>query len=170
MPKLIITSDIHGNYNAWLAVKALMNNGDALAVAGDLFDTRYGSTSNPAFDPEGIRTDLNDFPHPFYYVYGNCDTASFFPGYSDRLAFSYSGKQFCMGHGHRPFSCDKPADIVIQGHTHSAVLEEKDGVIRINPGSIPAPRKGRHTYGLFNGSKICLIEFSSGKELVSINI
>ena len=46
MPKLIVTADVHGSFSSWLTIKALLKNQDQLAIAGDLFDTKYGSFSN----------------------------------------------------------------------------------------------------------------------------
>ncbi len=170
MPKLIITADIHGNYNAWLTIKALLKPNDSLAVAGDLFDTRYGSYSNPAFDPETIKTELTNFHHPFYYVYGNCDTLSFFPGYRDKLNFGFSGKELFMAHGHKGAISDDPVDIVIQGHTHLAALEKKDATVFINPGSIAHSRNGLYTYGVLEKNQICLIDLKTGKSLISLDL
>ena len=57
-----------------------------------------------------------------------------------------------MHHGHRydyesvekmlPPSDDKSKTIVLSGHTHIPVLEEKDGYIFLNPGSITFPKGG----------------------------
>ena len=170
MPRLVITADLHGNHTAWLAIKALLAPGDALAVAGDLFDTRYGNYTNPVFDPEGIKEDLTSFQHPFYYVYGNCDTASFLSGYAHDITFSFSDRQIFMTHGHREIPCVHPADIVIQGHTHLAALEQKSNTVYMNPGSIAAPRNGRYTYGLIENNRVSLVEFNTGNELASLEL
>ena len=68
MGKLIVTADIHGSYTSWLTMKNLLKPSDKLAVAGDLFDTKYGNFSNTDFQPESIKNDLKTFKHPFYYV------------------------------------------------------------------------------------------------------
>ena len=58
MPKLIVTADIHGSYSSWLTTKTLLNSNDKLVIAGDLFDTKYGSFSNADFQPELIKKEL----------------------------------------------------------------------------------------------------------------
>jgi uncharacterized protein len=101
MPKLIITADIHGFLCTWLSLKNLLNKRDSLAIAGDLFDTRYGSYSNPNFASDQIKKALKDFKNPLHYVYGNCDTRSFFTRYDHYLIFKYNNKQILLHHGHR---------------------------------------------------------------------
>ncbi len=170
MPKLIITADIHGNYNSWLTIKSLLGQNDSLVIAGDLFDTKYGSFSNPAFDPEAIKKDLNSFSHPFFYVYGNCDTPSFLPGFNTVLEFKTNKKQICLCHGDRRFSCGNDTDLIIQGHTHVAVLERKNKITYMNPGTITSPRNGRYTYGLVENNTACLIDFKTGDKLISLDL
>ena len=153
MTRLIITADIHGNYNSWLSIKSLLGKTDSLVVAGDLFDTKYGNYSNPEFDPEAIKKDLNTFSHPFFYVYGNCDVSSFFPGFNAVLDFEINKKKIYMSHGHRKIPCNGKVDLVIQGHTHIAVLEKKNKQVFMNPGTITSPRNGRYTYGIMENKK-----------------
>ncbi|MCF6246757.1 MAG: YfcE family phosphodiesterase [Desulfobacula sp.] len=170
MPKLIITADIHGNYNSWIAIKALLNKNDSLVVAGDLFDTRYGNYTNPAFDPEAIKNDLNFFSQPFFYVYGNCDTPSFFPGFNKVLKFEANKKKICLCHGDSHFACNIDADVIIQGHTHVAVLERKKNRIFMNPGTITSPRNGLYTYGVIENDTACLIDLKTGNKLISLSL
>ena len=170
MPRLIITADIHGNYNSWLTIKALLKKNDSLIVAGDLFDTRYGNYSNPDFDPEAIKKDLNSFSHPFFYVYGNCDAPSFFPGFDMVLEFEINNKKICMSHGHRHFSCNAKVDLIIQGHTHVAGLKKKDRQVFLNPGTITSPRNGRYTYGLIENNSVYLMDLKSGDKLICLNL
>lgn len=170
MPKLIITADIHGNYDAWLTIKSLTGENDSLAVAGDLFDTRYGSFANPAYDPQAIKRSLKSFKSQFYYVYGNCDVSSFFPGYTQELTFTHQSTTISMAHGNRPFAGDNNAELVIQGHTHVAGLQKKGGRIFLNPGSLAAPRNGVYTYAELENRTVRLIELKSGKALAGFDL
>lgn len=170
MQKLLITADIHGNYNAWLTINALLDKDDALAVAGDLFDTRYGNWSSPAFAPDTIKSDLKSFSHPFFYVYGNCDVPSFFPGYESGMQFSFSKKQIHMVHNYFPSLVDDTVDIVIHGHTHLASLEQKENTILLNPGSITSPRNGLYTYAVMQGNTVSLVELNPCRILSQISL
>lgn len=169
MNQLLVFADIHGSYNAWLTIQALLSDRNGLAVAGDLFDTRYGSYGNSDFQPAQIRSDLKDLSSPFYYVYGNCDVASFFPGYDTALEFQAFGRSVYLHHGHRPLPADCPADIVIQGHTHLCGLEKAGSQIFLNPGSIALPRNSLPTYGVIDETGVRLIHLTTGEALVSIS-
>lgn len=170
MPKLIVTADIHGSYNAWLTILSLMNKGDSLAVAGDLFDTKYGNYSNLDFQPESIKKELKLFQNPFYFTYGNCDTHSFFPGYNKQLQFEYESHKIFLYHGHTVPDFDRDTTLIIQGHTHLSSLTKKGDKVFINPGSISCPRNGLYTYGVIEKNQVHLIELRSGKKLISISL
>lgn len=147
-----------------------MGKKDGLVVAGDLFDTHYGSYSNPDFSPEAIKKDLCFFLHPFYYVYGNCDSETFAPGHKNKMIFEAFGKKMYLHHGHRAFNSREDVDIVIQGHTHLCSLEKIDNRIFMNPGSICRPRNSLMTYGVMDTSAISLVELKTGRILASINL
>lgn len=168
MEKLIITADLHGNYTSWLIIKSLLRPGDILVIAGDLFDNRYGDFSDPDFRPDHIRNELLGLHHRFYYVYGNCDNPSFFPGFSHEITFKFLGKTIRLLHGHRPIKTSTGDEIIIQGHTHLYSLEKKGSGIMMNPGSLPFPRNGISTYGIIEKNSADIIELNTGKKLISI--
>ena len=96
---------------------------------------------------------------PTVSVIGNCD---YFCGdkYEEEKLFEIYGKKFFICHGHKysvkstydflfAAAKAKGADIVLFGHTHSAVTETRDGITVFNPGSIGCPRGVRGpTYGV----------------------
>lgn len=169
MKKIIVTADIHGSYRSWLTIKNLLKPSDKLAIAGDLFDTKYGNYSNTNFQPESIKKELSTFEHPFYYVYGNCDTPSFFPGFNTTMEFNVFNKKILLLHGHHPFTCSADIDIIIQGHTHHCLLEKKNGHIFMNPGSITCPKNNIYTYGIIEPHSASLIELKTGNKLMRID-
>ncbi len=169
MKRLLITGDIHGNFSAWLTIRALMAPEDGLVVAGDLFDTRYGgSFSDPDYSPESIKKAVSDLDLPFYYVYGNCDEPWFCPGYDDQLEFTAAGRCFFLHHGHAIPRIPDNAQIIVQGHTHSSWLTRKDGRIFLNPGSIARPRDRVASYAIADQTGVRLIELKTGKTLACL--
>ncbi len=168
MGRLLITADLHGSLNAWLTITALLKENDSLVVAGDLFDTRYGSYGNPDFAPDQIKTAVNELNTPLYYVYGNCDVTAFFPGKTHDLDFQYIGKKIFVHHGHQGVPRDCRADIIIQGHTHVCALEQKGKQIFLNPGSITHPRNSLPSYGIIEGNLAQIMELKTGKPLISL--
>ncbi|MEA1966855.1 MAG: YfcE family phosphodiesterase [Thermodesulfobacteriota bacterium] len=169
MAKLIVTADVHGSFGAWMTIKKLLGPYDHLAVAGDLFDTRYGDLKDPDFQPGEIKKDLSELKNPFYYVYGNCDVKSFYPDQKNSLNFDCMGTKILLHHGHN-FTTKIPADIqlVIQGHTHIASLKTKDNIIFLNPGSLAVPRNNIYTYGVIENKKVKLINIKTGETLISL--
>jgi len=169
MDKLVVTADIHGSYSSWLTIKNILNSSDKLAIAGDLFDTKYGNFSNTDFQPETIKKELNTFKQQFFYVYGNCDTPSFFPGFEKSVSFSAFNKRILLIHGHQPCTCSENIDIIIQGHTHLCSLKKKGSHILMNPGSITCPRNSIYTYGVIEEGSASLIELKTGNVLITID-
>ncbi len=165
----MITADIHGSYSTWLTIKELLNKGDSLAVAGDLFDTRYCGMGGSDFQPEKIRKELADLAHPLFYVYGNCDVPAFYPSRDFQMSVKFLGMNLFLHHGHN-FSIDLPAetDIIIQGHTHLAALEKHRELIYLNPGSLALPRNRVYTYGILDPQQIRIIDIKTGKAIKSI--
>lgn len=173
MDRLFITADIHGSLSSWMTIKALLAPGDGLIIAGDLFDTRYGNYGDNDFQPESIRQEIlqwnRDKTNTLYYVYGNCDTQGFLPGYGETLTFLAFGKSIFLHHGHRP-APESFHNIIIQGHTHESTLIKKRNQVIINPGSISRPRKNGYTYGLMDERKISIIDLPTGKPIATMDI
>lgn len=166
--KLFITADVHGSLNTWLTIQALMQKKDILVVAGDLFDTRYGNPCHPDFHPEAIRRDLGALDRQVYYVYGNCDDPSFFPGHDHTLTFFAGGRTVFLHHGAPRVEIPAGTDIIIQGHTHTWSLEEQDRQIHMNPGSMARPRKGPPTFGILDDRHVSIRSLETGSSLKTI--
>ncbi|SLM32685.1 putative phosphoesterase (metalloenzyme) [Desulfamplus magnetovallimortis] len=170
MSKIVITADIHGSYSNWLAIKNILSPGDTLVVAGDLFSTRYPCHGSSDYQPEMILKEVsNNFPYPFFYVYGNCDKSSFSPGYLDSMIFECMGYKILLHHGHQrlnelPFQ----SGIVVQGHTHVYALDKKKEITFINPGSLSAPRNGFYTYALIENNEAKIINIKAGEVIKSL--
>jgi putative phosphoesterase len=170
MKKLIITADVHGSYSSWLTIKALMKPGDMLMVAGDLFDVRYGNYANPDFEPDSIKKELKTLGHDFFYVYGNCDTTSYFKGHAYHLETVLFDKHIFLHHGHRSVHIPDETDIVIQGHTHFCALEKTDTRIYLNPGSITCPRNGLATFAVMDKQAIHLIDLQKQHPMAVVDL
>lgn len=168
MERLLVFSDLHGSLSAWLALKALVSPGDAVAISGDLFDTRYGSYNEPDFAPEQIRSAITSLDFKLFYIYGNCDVEGFFKGFSHELNFTAFGKNIFMHHGHKQNLLPHGTDIVIQGHTHLPQLEKIQDCIHLNPGSIALPRNNTATFAVIDSKSVSIVTLS-GKKLARLN-
>lgn len=153
-----VVSDTHGDLKALQKVLDDAGPVDLWLHAGDY------SQDAPYIEAE---TGL-----PVMAVCGNCDL------YEGRAAAELVTRQegftIAMTHGHRfvwgsDFSrlyywgMEKQADIVVFGHIHVPVCEEKDGILLINPGSPARPRNGVPTYGILTLEKNGRAQFAIKK-------
>ena len=137
--KVVITSDIHSNIDALKFIIDVCKEEKAtlLLIAGDL-------------EPSSLNFSilLQNAPCRCVCVRGNCDSLWSFKDYSLPCPTictlqDYNGKNIFIYHGHcyvdPPISLNQ-GDIIVNGHTHVPLLEKRDGIIYINPGSLAKPR------------------------------
>ena len=95
---------------------------------------------------------------------GNCDAEvdemiSEFK-FNDHILMEINGKKFYFTHGHKYNIENIPYDdfdIMIYGHIHQGFIEEKEGLIFANPGSISLPKcNTAHSYIILDENKIIL--------------
>ncbi|MDO5022261.1 MAG: YfcE family phosphodiesterase [Eubacteriales bacterium] len=98
------------------------------------------------FAGDGLTSALKykDNFNEFYAVPGNCDFAF---GEQHEKLILYHGKRIFLCHGHRYrvkyemlsllYRCkEQEADICVFGHTHSPMVNWKDGILFVNPGAL----------------------------------
>lgn len=93
---------------------------------------------------------LRDSQVPGYGVRGNCDSPLLL-GAPEELTIIYEGFKILLVHGHK-YSVKNSLSLLIQrakelnaravvfGHSHVQMIKDLDGVLLLNPGSIPLPR------------------------------
>ena len=85
---------------------------------------------------------------PVEIVAGNCDRALHL---QRECVFSLAGHTFFLTHGHnysvkrgmeklKEAARQRNADIALFGHTHEPFLQQEDGILFLNPGSLSFPR------------------------------
>lgn len=134
--KLIILSDIHGNFDNFNKLGPFIDkfNPDKIIILGDILNDYHGQT-----DRRLIKL-LNSYSN-IVGVMGNTDRNSDqnylnFNIQNDYITFNIEDdiKVYCY-HGHKYL--DIPSNVIkISGHTHTPVLSRYN----INPGSITYPR------------------------------
>ena len=80
---------------------------------------------------------------PLYVVRGNIDRGPWADELPHSERFEFEGKTVYLVHDPAHIEVDSqatPVDLVITGHTHHPKLEERDGVLYVNPGSA-GPRR-----------------------------
>jgi len=148
--KILVFSDTHGDISAMRDI-ITRNQADTDLVIhlGDhLKDLQSVMLDSPLIASLG--------------VLGNCDFASMYPRARFEASFTAEKRRIFYTHGHKfnvKYGLDyiaanakfNGADIVLYGHTHVPVFEERNGVTIINPGSLVLPRENNPcTYAVLN--------------------
>lgn len=149
--KYIIASDIHGSayYCDKLLEAFAREEADRLVLLGDIL--YHGPRNDPprGYDPREVAIALNRFKDRILCIRGNCDAEVDqmmleFPIMAEYAVIEYGGRLIWLTHGHT-YNIDNPitsidGDIMIYGHTHIPMIEERKGVTFINPGSVSLPK------------------------------
>lgn len=156
----MFVSDIHGSIEKLEEIIEIFNkeNANKLVILGDTASHTDDATN------EKIAELLNSLKDKIEVIRGNCDTRSF----EEKLEFEMfdmdnlyvNGKFVTITHGHYyncydlPYNC---GEIFIQGHTHIPMLQQINGKILANPGSITKPRGvDLRCYIIINDEKILM--------------
>lgn len=169
--KVLIVSDIHGNF---INMKKVIQNDssfDKLLILGDILS----GPSREGYDPKQLALFLNLFKDKIISVNGNCDFSNELLEFSNKHSFltiPIDDKIFFMTHGHiynfRRLP-DLDYDVFLQGHTHVPVMDVVDGKIYLNPGSITLPRgNSKKSYILYDNGEFQLKDLEENKILKRI--
>lgn len=166
--KWMIASDIHGS--AYWCEKLLScyreEKADRLILLGDILYHGPRNDLPKDYNPKKVIAMLNEIKEDILCVRGNCDSevdqmVLEFPIMSDYAVLDLTSKNLVYAtHGHLKMS-DLPhlkkGDIVLSGHTHIPKCSNRDGVIRINPGSVSIPKEGsKNSYIVFESGRFIL--------------
>lgn len=122
--RLAILSDTHGLLRP--EVLEQLKTADAILHGGDI-------------NKQSIVDQLRQYA-PLYVVRGNNDK-EWAESIPHDLTVTLGGVTFCMVHNKKELPADlSDVNVVVFGHSHKYVQEEKDGVLWLNPGSC-GPRR-----------------------------
>ncbi len=152
--KILVVSDTHGNTHLLHSVVSANRTCDLVIHLGDHYA-----------DGDEV---MRDFPTIAYLcVSGNCDIGSFLNKTNTEGCFTAEKRRIFYTHGHKynvKYGTEylamqakmNKADIALFGHTHVSLVEEKSGVLVINPGSLSFPRDG-------SSGSYCVLEINEDK-------
>ena len=164
--KLLIISDIHGSSYYAEKIKEIeaKENPDQIILLGDLYYHGPRNELTQEYNPMKVAGVLNDLKDKIKAVRGNCD-AEVDEMISDfklepYIEMQVNGKKVFFSHGH-VYNMDniphKDIDIMFYGHFHVGFIEEENGIIFVNPGSISLPKNNsEHSYIIFDEKAITL--------------
>ena len=164
--KILIISDIHGSSYYAEKIKEIdeREKPDQIILLGDLYYHGPRNDLTQEYNPMKVAGILNDFTEKLRTVRGNCDAEvdemiSDFK-FEQHIEMQVNGKNVFFTHGHVynienvPY---KDIDIMFYGHYHTGFIEEENGIIFANPGSISLPKNNtEHSYIIFDEDKITL--------------
>lgn len=164
--KLMIASDIHGSayFCRRLAEQFEAERADKLLLLGDILYHGPRNELPREYAPKLVIEILGSINEKILCVRGNCDTevdqmVLNFPVLADYAALLLDGRVFCATHGHK-YNIDSPlpmaeGDILLYGHTHVPMCEQRDGRIFANCGSVSIPKENSaHSYMVIENGKM----------------
>ena len=179
--KLMIASDIHGSeyYCEKLLERYREEKADKLILLGDILYHGPRNDLPKGYNPKGVIQLLNDYKDEILCVRGNCEAevdqmVLEFSVLSDSMILYLDNRMVFATHGH-VFNKEnlpklKKGDILLHGHTHVQALEECDGYIYLNPGSVSIPKNGNeHSYMVYENATYT-IKNLDGKEIKSLMV
>ena len=151
--KLMIASDIHGDYDcAKKLVDTFLTSGaDKLLLLGDILYHGPRNDLPAGYAPKQVITLLNSVKDKLLCVRGNCDTevdqmVLEFPVLADYSYIAIDGIEMFATHGHN-YNMDNAKNlskgtILLHGHTHvPVVIPFGNDNVYINPGSVSIPKE-----------------------------
>lgn len=147
--KFLIASDLHGS--SYYAQKILdifnAERADKLVLLGDIYNHGPRNALPKDYNPMEVARILNSVKDKLLVIKGNCDSQvdtmiSEFSFIEDAVIVS-GEKAFYLTHGHVYNKDNMPAtkfDGIIYGHFHTGFIEQKEGVIIANVGSLSIPK------------------------------
>jgi putative phosphoesterase len=179
--KLLFLSDIHGSayYMSEMMQAIKREKPDQIVLLGDAL---YHGPRNPLpkdYDPKQVVEMLNSLKNKIIAVRGNCDSEVDqmlieYPMLADYGVLYIEGKRCFISHGHlfnggEDLNFQK-GDIYIQGHTHIPKLEWREGILKLNPGSVSLPKQNtEHSYAIIEKAKFILKNLD-GRVIESIGL
>ncbi len=144
MKTMVLLSDSHGHASGVRALSRIFAENDYVVHLGD------GSS------------DMRPFSAPNVYVMkGNCDFSFGLP----EKVLNIEGVSVLCCHGHRygvKSSLDRlvaharelGCTVALYGHTHRAAIEEREGVLCVNPGALASFSEPSYAYLVFHNGKV----------------
>ena len=165
--KFLIASDIHGDAACCKKLlEAFEREGaEKILLLGDVLYHGPRNDLPEGYAPKLVIEMLNAMSERIICVRGNCEAevdqmVLSFPVMADYQKLEGEGKRTVfMSHGHI-YSPDKlpsidAGSLFLSGHTHVLKIEERNGIICVNPGSVSLPKEGNpKSYAIYDGDSV----------------
>lgn len=167
--KIGFISDTHGDYDQTLKALEVLKDCDKVYHLGDVLYHGPRNDLPKGYNPKKLAEVLKGLDY-ITYIKGNCDSDV------DEMVMekdlqqkkrveNIDGKLFLMVHGYEETLEDRikeakelGAEAIVTGHTHIKVLEEKEGITLLNPGSTSIPKDGSASVATYEDGVFKLVE------------
>lgn len=164
--KVLVISDIHGSSYYARKIEEIVEkeNPEKIVLLGDLYYHGPRNELSQEYAPMEVAKILNSLKDKLMVVKGNCDAEvdemiSEFK-FEEHILTNINEKNIYFTHGHKYNIENIPYedfDILIYGHIHQGFIQEKEGYLFANPGSISLPKGGtEHSYLILEENQITL--------------
>lgn len=178
--KYLLFSDIHGCLPALQRALDFFEaqKCDMMCILGDIINYGPRNRIPEGIDPKGIVERLNNLADKIVAVRGNCDAEVDqmlldFPIMADYAQVVDNGRRLLLTHGHKynkENMLPGKYDVVFSGHTHLWTLENEEGTVFGNTGSITFPKGGNvPTFAIYEDG-VVEIHHLNGELLKSIGL
>ncbi len=154
-----VISDTHGGVDGWERANQILEGVESILHAGDILNHGPLNPLPNGYNPKRLIDLINGSQIPILIAKGNCDSEV------DELLLKIPLQPIIflpketfgvlVHHGHQ---CDDDgrvklaqrygASLIISGHTHTPKIENREGIILMNPGSPSIPLSGVLSCGM----------------------
>jgi putative phosphoesterase len=180
--KLMFASDIHGSLPATERVLELFAQSDArwLVILGDVLNHGPRNALPQGYAPAQVAERLNEQASRIIAVRGNCDSEVdqmllHFPITAPWQHVLLAERRLFLTHGHLFGPDDVPplaaGDVLVYGHTHIPVAEQRGDIFHFNPGSVSIPKGGfAASYGMLEEGVLRVVALNDQRVIAQVAI
>lgn len=181
MVKLGFISDTHGGLEDTIQVLEGLNDAEQICHIGDVLYHGPRNDLPKNYNPKAL-AELLKAREDIVYVRGNCDADV------DEMVLAHDlstksrviecdSYRFYLVHGYEETETERiqqaktlGCQVVVSGHTHVKVLEKKNGIIVLNPGSTTIPKDGSRSYAYYQNGEISIYDIDHQQVIQKIKL
>ena len=180
--KIMIAADIHGSalYCRQLCELFKDSGAQKLLLLGDILYHGPRNALPQGYDPKKVCALLNPLKDSILCVRGNCDSEVdqmllHFPITAPWQQVLLEKQRLFLTHGHLFGPENLPAlnqnDVLVYGHTHLPVAEQRGEIFHFNPGSVSIPKGGNPaSYGMLDNDVLSVIALNDQSIIAQVAI
>lgn len=179
--KLGFISDTHGGLEDTLDALESLEGSEQICHIGDVLYHGPRNDLPKDYQPKALAEVLSK-RNDLIYVRGNCDADVDEMVLGKDLSLKsrvveFDGYRFYLIHGYEETEKERiqqakelGCQVVVSGHTHIKVLEEKNGVILLNPGSTTIPKDGARSFAYYENGELVLWDMDKESVIKKLNV